>query len=139
MSNCIKFGLSEQLSSGAHTLIWLSAQISLAYMPFYVVPWTEFQCLIMCFHFHDTGVGIIQERLINLSFLLICLLLGSYLHIRTHCYSSTKQSCHHGDSFHISPRNQLCFYSSGESIQLLSMSNIFIILSFIHMTFFLPV
>lgn len=95
----------------------------------------------MCFYLpDDTGVEVAQERLINLSFLLICLLLGSHLHIRTHCYSSTKQSCHHSDSFHISSRNQLCLYSSGESDNVhkstLNSSSSY---QFIHMTFFWPV
>lgn len=98
-----------------HIRVWRSAQISLGCVPFCVIPTAEFHCLIACFCLSVDNVAMAQERLINLSFLLVYLLLGSHLHNRTHCDSSTKQSCHNCDGFHISSRNQLCLYSSGES------------------------
>lgn len=58
--------------------------------------------------------GLVQEWLLTCHSFLFDFL-GPHLHNRTHCYSSTKQSCHHGDSFHISSRNQLCLFISGES------------------------
>lgn len=73
--------------------------------------------LTFCFLFHSSSkTQLVQEWLLTChSFDFV----GPHLHNRTHCYSSTKQSCHHGDSFHISSRDQLCVFISGESEKVL--------------------